>query len=98
MNEGQMEQLQIELTDIQTYFKNLSKTYPRDVRATIYTTWANTIGTIRVLLDVFRDEWAQTVLKGEPGVETPPDTPGTHGSVPPHAPGRDTDFNEVDYF
>lgn len=92
MNEGQMEQLQGDLISIQKHFKELSRDHPSSCLAPLYTRWANTIGTTRVLLDVFRDEWAKTVLQGEPGVESLPDTPGTHDSIPPHAHGRDTNF------
>jgi len=77
MNDGQMKELQDQLIEIQKHCKERShkfKAYPISVT---FTRWANCIGTVRVLLDVFRDEWTKSVARGEPGDKSPDKTTGT---------------------
>lgn len=77
MNNEQMRDVQDELTKIQDHFLQMfgDSATPEEVSRGLR--WANTIGTVRILLDVFRDEWIKYMIGGEPRVETPQVTSGT---------------------
>lgn len=75
LDKTQLQEIKDQLCEVQRYFHDLSNGYGRDPTSTKFTRWANALGTTRVLLDVFSDEWAQSVTRGIPPDDNPINPP-----------------------
>lgn len=97
MEKSQLQELQEQLTEVQKYCKQMATIGRTDPMSTMFTRWSNIIGTTRVLLDVFADEWAEKLaLK-----TVPRNTGGSPGAIPRDDHGKTSatcnDFDDSDH-
>ena len=92
----QLQEITDELAEVQTYCNEMSRAYGTDPMAIKFTRWANSLGTTRVLLEVFADEWTEALARSVNPGKSPMDPRTKPDEHPDVTSANCNDFDDMD--